>query len=68
MVNAGAIVTTALLGGTDPSDRAARLLASFSRFAGRSLTMDESVLASELAKRLGEIEGADVDFVTRDVD
>jgi hypothetical protein len=26
------------------------------------------VLASELARRLGEIEGADVDFVTRDVD
>ena len=47
MVNAGAIVTTALLGGTDPSDRAARLLASFSRFAGRPLTMDEGVLASE---------------------
>ncbi|MDP9331830.1 MAG: glutaminase A [Actinomycetota bacterium] len=47
MVNAGAIVTTALLGGADPSERFDRLLASFSRFAGRPLAMDEAVLASE---------------------
>ena len=47
MVNAGAIVTTALLGGTDPTERRERVLDTFSRFAGRPLTLDEAVLASE---------------------
>ena len=47
MVNAGAIVTTALIGGTDPSERMERILDTFSRFAGRPLTLDEAVLASE---------------------
>jgi glutaminase len=47
MVNAGAIVTTALIGGTDPSERMERILETFSRFAGRPLTLDQAVLASE---------------------
>jgi glutaminase len=49
MVNSGAIVTTSLIGGTDPDERRARILDTFSRFAGRRLTMDDDVLASERA-------------------
>ena len=37
MVNAGAIVTTALIEGVDPHDRLERILETFSRFAGREL-------------------------------
>ena len=47
MVNAGAIVTTALIGGNDPIERRERVLETFSRFAGRPLALDEAVLASE---------------------
>lgn len=47
MVNAGAIVTTALIDGLDPADRLDRILATFSGFAGRELELDERVLASE---------------------
>ena len=47
MVNAGAIVTTALIDGTDPGDRLARILETFSCFAGRELEIDPAVLQSE---------------------
>jgi len=47
MVNAGAIVTTALIEGADPEDRLARILETFGEFAGRRLGIDERVRASE---------------------
>lgn len=47
MVNAGAIVTTSLVAGGSAEDRFARILARLSAFAGRELTVDEAVLASE---------------------
>lgn len=47
MVNAGAIVTTALIGGDGYDERLARLMATLSRYAGRSLQIDAAVLASE---------------------
>ncbi|GAB3649208.1 glutaminase A [Glycomyces tarimensis] len=47
MINAGAIVTTALMSGSDLADRFERILVGLSRFAGRSLDVDESVYASE---------------------
>ena len=47
MVNAGAIVTTALVNGFSPEERFARILARLSAFAGRELSVDEAVFASE---------------------
>ena len=47
MVNAGAIVTTALIGGDGYDERLTRLVAMLSRYAGRSLQIDDAVLASE---------------------
>ncbi|WP_300266344.1 glutaminase A, partial [Microbacterium sp.] len=47
MVNAGAIVTTSLVRGDAADDRFARILARLSAFAGRDLSIDEAVLASE---------------------
>src|SRR5690606_13378943 len=47
MVNAGAIVTTALVNGRSPEERFARILARLSAFAGRDLGVDEAVFASE---------------------
>jgi len=49
MVNAGAIVTTALLDATEPGERLARILETFGDFAGRELVVDDHVLASERA-------------------
>ncbi|MFE5027892.1 glutaminase A [Streptomyces sp. NPDC056656] len=49
MVNAGAIVTSSLVAGGTPEARFARILAGLSAFAGRSLTVDEAVYASERA-------------------
>jgi glutaminase len=49
MVNAGAIVTTALLDASDPGERLARILDTFGNFAGRELSIDEAVFASERA-------------------
>ena len=46
MVNAGAIVTTSLLGATAP-ERDARLLGGLSDFAGRTLEVDEVVFDAE---------------------
>jgi glutaminase len=47
MINAGAIVTSALVGGTDSEDRFERIRTSLSAFAGRDLGVDERVFASE---------------------
>ncbi|WP_067992829.1 glutaminase A [Nocardia pseudobrasiliensis] len=47
MINAGAITAAALIDGRDPADRFARILRCYSRFAGRDLTMNEAVYASE---------------------
>lgn len=47
MVNAGAIVTTAMIAGDDAGSRLEDVRAMFGRFAGRNLSIDERVLASE---------------------
>lgn len=47
MINAGAIASTALLSGDTPADKLCTMLEAFSRYAGRSLTMDEAVYLSE---------------------
>ncbi len=49
MVNAGAIVTTALLPGADAGQRWESLRAGLSAFAGRELAVDQDVYASETA-------------------
>ncbi|WP_327424588.1 glutaminase A [Streptomyces sp. NBC_01230] len=49
MVNAGAIVTTALIPDTADTPRFDRILDCLSRFAGRRLDVDEAVYASEVA-------------------
>lgn len=48
MVNAGAIVTSALVACTDPEQGSQRIVSGLSAFAGRELDVDESVLRSEL--------------------
>lgn len=47
MINAGAIASTALLSGKTPADKLHTMLEAFSRYAGRSLTIDEAVYISE---------------------
>jgi len=47
MVNAGAILTCALVDGDDPRERSERLLAGLSRFAGSELEVDDDVAHSE---------------------
>jgi glutaminase len=47
MVNAGAIATTSLIQGQDPTDRLNRLLAMFRRYIGRDVFVDMSVFMSE---------------------
>ncbi|MHC2999943.1 glutaminase [Microbacterium sp. HJ5] len=47
MINAGAIATTALVGGDDVDARTGRIVELMSGFAGRSLWVDEAVYASE---------------------
>jgi len=47
MVNAGAILTCALVDGDDPEARAERIRDGLSRFAGRTLTVDDDVAHSE---------------------
>ena len=49
MINAGAIVTSALVGGSDEAERFESIRATLSAFAGRELEMDERVYASEAA-------------------
>ncbi|KAE8763106.1 glutaminase A [Georgenia thermotolerans] len=48
MVNAGAIVTSALVAGDDPQQGWQRILSGLAAFAGRPLGIDERVLRSEL--------------------
>ncbi len=48
MVNAGALLTSSLISGSNPSDRFARIVGELSGFAGRQLEVDEAVLASEM--------------------
>ncbi len=47
MINAGAITATSLVAGMDQEHRFERLLDTYSRYAGRPLTVDESVFRSE---------------------
>ncbi|MFE3147015.1 glutaminase A [Streptomyces sp. NPDC059218] len=49
MVNAGAIITTALIPDTSDAPRFERILDCLGRFAGRRLDVDEQVYASEAA-------------------
>ncbi|HYI04647.1 MAG TPA: glutaminase A [Reyranella sp.] len=49
MVNAGAIATTSLVLGANHAEKWRFLLDGLSRFAGRALTMDEEIYASESA-------------------
>ena len=49
MINAGAIVTSGLIEGPDPSARLARISGCLSAFAGRELQVDDKVWASESA-------------------
>ncbi|MEP7241437.1 MAG: glutaminase A [Devosia sp.] len=49
MVNAGAIAATALVKGSNETERWARILDTFERFAGRSLLLDDAVYRSESA-------------------
>ncbi|RIK45620.1 MAG: glutaminase A [Chloroflexi bacterium] len=47
MINAGAIVTTSLVGAVGPAERYERIRAVLSAFAGRELTHDQAVYRSE---------------------
>lgn len=47
MVNAGAIATSALIGGSSATERFERVLRKFSAAAGRELTRDDAVYESE---------------------
>jgi glutaminase len=47
MINAGAIATTALVAGETPAEQWERILASFGRFAGHEVPVDEAVYRSE---------------------
>jgi glutaminase len=47
MVNAGAIATTSLIKGTDPTERLNRLLELFRRYVGHEVFIDISVFMSE---------------------
>ena len=49
MVNAGAIVTTSLIKGSEPTERLNRMLEIFSRYLNRDVFIDVSVFMSEKA-------------------
>ena len=49
MVNAGAIAATSLIKGRDHAERRARMMATFERFVGHPLAIDERIYRSELA-------------------
>lgn len=48
MINAGAIVTSAMVSGQSPAERFERIRAIISAFAGRALDVDEAVYQSEV--------------------
>lgn len=47
MINAGAIATTSLIKGTDPTDKLNRLLAMFERYLGQEVVIDMPTFMSE---------------------
>ncbi|NJM95841.1 MAG: glutaminase A [Phormidesmis sp. RL_2_1] len=47
MINAGAIATTSLIDGTDPTDKLNRLLAMFEGYLGHNVVIDMSTFMSE---------------------
>ncbi|MBF6335726.1 glutaminase A [Nocardia abscessus] len=47
MINAGAIAAASLIAGRDPADRFERVRRYYSRFAGRELSVNDAVYASE---------------------
>lgn len=47
MINAGAIATTGLIAGKSPQSKLKRLQATFNAYAGRELSLDETVYGSE---------------------
>ena len=47
MINAGAIATVGMIAGKSPASRLRRILESFSLYAGRELSLDETVYRSE---------------------
>lgn len=47
MINAGAITSASLIAGSDVAERFERIRKAYSRYAGRELSMNESVYASE---------------------
>ncbi len=47
MVNAGAIATTSLIKGSDPTERLNRMLEMFKRYIGRDMLVDISIFTSE---------------------
>ncbi len=49
MINAGAIASTGLVAGATPQIRLGRILAAFSRYAGRELKIDQAVYQAENA-------------------
>jgi len=49
MINAGAIAAASLVAGRSEADRLARLLAVYSTYAGRALSIDQEVFESERA-------------------
>jgi glutaminase len=48
MINAGAMIATSLVRAATPAERFARIQQCLSAFAGRSLSVDEAVFASEM--------------------
>ncbi|MCU1482053.1 MAG: glutaminase [Subtercola sp.] len=52
LVNAGAIATTSLIPGATADEKWQHVLAGLSRFAGRQLSIDEDVYASEAANNM----------------
>lgn len=47
MINAGAIVATSLVDGSDGDAKLSRILEKFARYAGQSLSVDEAIYLSE---------------------
>lgn len=48
MINAGALVAASLIGGANPAEQAERIRSVYSSYAGRELTLDEDIFASQV--------------------